>query len=221
MMFLMWIKQYPTEYFLAFIFEIDRSTVHRNLQKVIDVFFTHYNQELSFKNYQFRAERGVKYNGKLITIILDGTEQQVFTPSNKIKEQSLYSGKKCKHTFTLLIGVSPDGYILFVSLSYNGSNNDLNLIEFPENHIWKYINTDEYIMADKGFKGMPRGVLPFIGNESPFTEKEKQFNRGLAAIRIVVENAIAHIKKWKICSTPFRCKTYDINEFVMPIRNRL
>jgi hypothetical protein len=101
--------------------------------------------------------------------------------SLKRKEQSLYSGKKRKHTFTILIGVTPKGHILFVSLTYNGSNNDLNLIEYPENHVWNYITEDEYIMADKGFRGMTKGILPFIGDESKFTPDEKQFNRGFAA----------------------------------------
>lgn len=195
-------KHYPTEHFLSFIFEIDQSTVNRILQKILIVFYDDFNKAINFRDRQFRVDNSVRYNGKLITLIIDGTEQQVFTPSNKQKEQSLYFGKKAKRTFTILIGASPKGYILFLSLSYNGSNNDLNLIEFPENHVWKYICEDEYIMGDKGFKGLTRGILPMVGKHAVHTPDEKKFNNGLAAHRIVVENAVSHIKKWKICSSP-------------------
>jgi hypothetical protein len=51
--------------------------------KAHDVFFNYYNKEINFRDYQFRINNSVTYNGKIITLIIDGTEQQVFTQAER------------------------------------------------------------------------------------------------------------------------------------------
>ncbi|KAL9647835.1 hypothetical protein ABK040_008110 [Willaertia magna] len=131
------------------------------------------------------------------------------------------------------------GKIYHISLSYEGSKNDMNLIDFGENHFWTCLDESEYICGDKGFRGLQHYwkniVLPFIGSD--LNEKEKEFNNEVASIRIVVENVFSQIKKWKVCKHPFRTNINNIekakvwhnkvwvvvgglfNDFVAPIRN--
>ena len=106
-----------------------------------------------------------------------------------------------------MAAVAPrDGYIYWISDSYQGSKTDNEMLEFSENHFWKKMTTEEYICGDKGFKGLDRHhknvCLPFFSEEK---ENEENFNNQLAHYRIIVENLFAAIKKWKICS---KCTQY-------------
>ncbi len=53
----------------------------------------------------------------------------------RIFKQATFSRKKKKHTYTVMIAISPEGHIYFISLSYPGSKNDFNIYNIPENHI--------------------------------------------------------------------------------------
>ena len=80
-----------------------------------------------------------------------------------------------------------------------GSVNDINLSEFPENFIYQKLTQFEWIMADRGFKGlMHLRILSY----SEF--KDSIDSRLYKSIRSVVENHIGMIKKWKICDLQFR-----------------
>jgi hypothetical protein len=73
----------------------------------------------SFGTYEERSNRAVEFRGAEITVVIDGSEQQCSIPCTKKIEQTFYSGKKKKHSITLLAAVSPrDGYIYWISDSY-------------------------------------------------------------------------------------------------------
>ena len=229
MMTLIWLRHYI----------VCQSTVQRYTTLIIDILFEKYNSEILFPSVQDRWKKSAQFKGAKITVVVDGSEQQVGIPGNKQKEKSLFSGKKQLHTFTLLLVCGVDGRVYFLSMSYQGSKNDMNLIGCEENSFWKGLDDWEYICADKGFRGLqhkwPNIVLPYIGDQ--LTEEEKEFNKGVARIRIVVENVFSHLKKWRICKYTFRGNINDIdgslirhnkiwvvvaglyNDFVAPIRN--
>lgn len=86
------------------------------------------------------------------------------------------------------------------------------MLEFVDNHFWKKLSPNEYIMADKGFKGLDSQhptCLPFFDDTK---EIHQEFNNELAHYRIIVENVFAEIKKWKICSLPLSLKFSNIND---------
>jgi hypothetical protein len=126
------------------------------------------------------------------------------------------SGKKHKHTFTKLIAFFSNEIIYFISQSYNGSKNDLQLAEFPEDSFYKFLDLDERIGADARYRGLERihpTILPFVqlSNQLELSKEEKEFNNERASVRVIVENVICQIKKWKCCRLPLRCKTTDIH----------
>ncbi len=59
--------------------------------------------------------------------------------------------------------------IYWLSDSYQGSKSDNEILEFKENRFWEKITSSEYIIADKGFKGIDRYhkniCLPFFNEE--------------------------------------------------------
>ena len=68
-------------------------------------------------------------------------------------EDISFIGKYQQHTLTKLIGVGMNGTIWFVGPSYEGSMNDKNLYDLPENWIHQRLKQHETIGADAGFKG--------------------------------------------------------------------
>lgn len=122
-----------------------------------------------------------------------------------MESNALFSGKKGYHTFTKLIGVSPSGRILYLSHSYQGSVSDINFAKMQENCWYQDFTDEEWIMGDKGFKGLDKlhnTITPKVGKE--LGDEQQEYNKGVARVRIIVENAILAIKKWKICSQTCR-----------------
>ena len=61
-----------------------------------------------------------------------------------------------------------------------------------------------HITADKGYVGLGCDT-PFKRKPGrPLLEWQKRFNKGINQIRYVVERSIAHLKTWRILSTPCR-----------------
>ncbi len=58
-----------------------------------------------------REKNSVKFQGKKVVCIIDGTEQQILVPSDRLPEEDCYSGKKKLHMFSVMLAVSPLGRI--------------------------------------------------------------------------------------------------------------
>lgn len=177
----------------------------------LSVLYNLFYPKLSFLSSHERKGKGVFFRGRWLTVIGDGSEQQIITFTEKNLEQVTYSGKKRKHTLTLLLFCAPTGHIYYLSKSYPGSLNDLNLYHLPENQIHKNLEPWEAIGLDGGFKGVDRHHLTILPIEEhgkgELDEDEKEFNNEFSGYRTVVENVFAHIKQWSICKQPFRGRT--------------
>ena len=62
-------------------------------------------------------------------IIIDVTEFSIERPSSLLSQACTFSTCKNKNTVMVLIGVSPNGAISFVSQAYEGSISDRKLVE--------------------------------------------------------------------------------------------
>jgi hypothetical protein len=113
---------------------------------------------------------------KLITMVLDGSEQQCSIPVKRTTSDRFYSGKKSKHTISKLVVASPsNGQILWISKSYQGSCSDLQIAEFKSNHFWEKADKSEHLIADKGFRGFQRlWQNTFLPYQEQDTEEKKK-----------------------------------------------
>jgi hypothetical protein len=205
MISLVWLRQAITYNFAAFLFSCHSSTISRTLQQMIQVLMEIADEEVTIPPKSQREQDAELFEGKEIVLIVDGAEQQVFSSSDKLLQNINFSGKKKKHTFTKLLAVNPLGKIQFVSDSYPGSVNDLNLIQMPENNVCKYLEEKEYVLGDAGFKGMSWNRIIAFHSAEMKGLIDKDFKR----IRVVVENAIRGVRRWKICSHTFVGKHKD------------
>lgn len=117
---LIWFRQYISMKFLAWIFEVDSSTICRIIGKIMEKLYTILHFNINIPLLLNRIESGSRIGNFLVTMVIDGTEQQIYESLDAKKKNITYSGKKHKHTFTKLIGVSLQGRIWFLSQSYTG-----------------------------------------------------------------------------------------------------
>lgn len=212
LMTLIYLRQYIPMSILSWLFQVSTATVSNVTSKMLDILDNALCIHLQRPKRQTRQENSVQFDDQEVVLVIDGAEQEVHKPSDKKKEQAVYSGKKCYHTFTKLIGVSPKGHIYYLSPSYQGSVSDSAMMVMAENRWFEHLGKKEFLMADKGFKGLNDfhpTIIPHIGD---LTVQEQLYNNRVAEIRIVVENAISMVKKWKICSLEFRAQTVHLND---------
>ena len=109
---LLWLRQYPSLKLLAWIFRIDPSTVSRTLLNVLDKLWRFLEPKLEIPStVTERMLTGKRIGMFFVIMVIDGAEQQVLESIHKYKKNITFSGKKHIHTFTKLIGVSPNGMV--------------------------------------------------------------------------------------------------------------
>jgi len=139
-----------------------------------------------------------------------------------------------------MIAYAPTGLIYYLSPSYNGSLNDKSVIDLEENQIYQELSKYEWMAVDLGYRGVqndyPNTAFPFFERTVTLEPKEVEFNKEFKSIRIIVENVIMHIKKWKVCRYVYRSFDNDlqkaqeehhkvwvvaaglVNQFIMPVK---
>ena len=121
------------------------------------------------------------------------------------KQWLFYSGKKKKHTIKALIAVNPDNHQVICTAFCEGKKHDLALFEDAGFHMQE----ETLALVDSGFQGMqhahPETWLPVKkSKKKPLTEEEKRRNKELSSRRVLVENVIGSIKRFKIVSCRYR-----------------
>ena len=140
-----------------------------------------------------------------VRVILDCYEVWIEKPSSLSLNAALYSDYKGHTTYKVLVGVTPTGYISFISEAYPGAISDPAITR--QSGLLDKMQPGDFIMADKGFTLsaadlQPRGIKLTL---PPFREGDRQMpanlvvkNRKVANRRIVVENAIGRLREWAV-----------------------
>lgn len=132
-----------------------------------------------------------------VRLIIDCAEFEMETPSALSLNSMTYSDYKGRNMVKVLFGVTPDGYISFVSRAYPGSKSDNSIT--LKSGILDMLSPGDEIMADKGFtlsnvelqsKGLKLVVPPFRCAGGAFTSEEVEVTKEIANLRLVVENCI-------------------------------
>ena len=62
-------------------------------------------------------------------VIIDGTEFYIEKPSSLARQSATWSSYKNHNTFKVLVGISPDGTMVYISHLYEGSMSDVDLVQ--------------------------------------------------------------------------------------------
>ncbi len=209
LMLLVYYRMYITYTLTGFLFDIDQSSVCRDIQKIEPLV----RQCLPIPQKIYRIAKRLKTAEEVeryfpgFKAFIDVTEQQVPKPKDKRRKRLYYSGKRKRHTIKQGMMVNQQGKILYKTCCKAGHNHDYKIYKSNRPVTPKDIEN----VFDLGFLGVEKDFpeqissLPFKKmRRKPLSVKEKEYNRIHASARVVAEHAICRIKKFRIMSDVFR-----------------
>jgi len=139
--------------------------------------------------------------GKKVAIIIDCFEIFIERPSNLEARATTWSNYKHKNTAKVLLGITPQGVISFVSNSWGGRVSDKHLTEHCG--ILKKLLPGDVVLADRGFDisesvGMMQASLQipaFTKGKTQLSALEVENTRTIANVRIHVERVIGCVRQ--------------------------
>ena len=138
-----------------------------------------------------------KYSfGNKTTVIIDCFEIFIDRPSNLLARAQTYSSYKSHNTVKVLVGITPQGTVSFVSKAWAGGTSDKFLTE--HSGIIDKLLPGDLVLADRGFTIQELLMSRHVNIAIPaFTREKEQLNpidiektRGIANVRIHVERII-------------------------------
>ena len=221
---LFYLKCYPTFDLAAFMFNVDKSSCCRWSSWFM------YALELTLEKELVLPKRKVNNIEKLFQqfpeikeIYIDGTERPIRRPKDAKEQKENYSGKKKRHTKKNII-ITTGRKVLLVSPTKAGRLHDYTI--FKEENLGQAIEVE--INVDTGFLGIKKDfpklriIMPKkkpIGKELSLEEKEN--NKIKCRKRVIIENAIAGIKRLRIVTDVFRNHKKDFDDTAMLIASGL
>ena len=204
-----WLRQYPTNEVLGFLFGVSDSTASRILARVIPLL------EAASRDTMRLPDPGRKHRKELdallketpeLAVIVDTFEQRVQRPRDRQEADGYYSGKKKQHTLKTQIAVDElTGAICDVPDSVPGPTADITLLK--QSQLLNRLPAGVGGMGDLAYVGIAElhpqrlGATPRRkprGKERPV--EDIAFNRAFSRRRIRVEHTIGRMRRYECLS---------------------
>lgn len=207
---LFYLKVYPTFDLAGFIYGVDRAQTNRwfhsllpVLEKTLDRNFTLPKRKVS------SMEEFIKLFPEVKDVFIDATEREINRPKSSKKQKRHYSGKKKRHTAKNTVVTDKSKRILILTPTSKGSEHDKK--QYDKNELDKQIPKEVTKWVDTGYKGIEHTTQNVImpkkkTKNKKLTENEKEENRIISSIRVVVEHAIGGLKRLKSLTDKYRNK---------------
>lgn len=201
-----WLRVYPTQVVLGFLFGVNEATVSRCIQRVLPVL------ERNGRDGMRMPDPGRKRRPQLddllratpeLAVVIDSFEQRVQRPLERSEADTYYSGKKKQHTLKAQIAVDEQtGEIVAISQSVKGPTADLTLLkasglitELPEGvggiGDLGYVGIDKLLPKGLGATGRKKK------RGQPRSQEDIEYNTAFSRRRIIVENTIGRMKHYQ------------------------
>ncbi len=199
-----WLRQYPTQEVLGFLFGVSDSTALRAVRRCLPAL------EQAGKDTMRMPDPGPGRRKKLpalladtpgLAVVIDTFEQRTHRP--KRRQRAYYSGKKKAHTLKSQIGVDEQsGRVVDVSDSVPGPWADIKLLK--RSRLLKRLPEGVGGIGDLAYVGMAdlhpegAGAAPRRkprGKARP--PEDRRYNRAFSRRRIVVEHTIGRLRRFR------------------------
>jgi hypothetical protein len=207
LMTIVWLRQYPTNEVLGFLFGVSDSTASRVRARCLAVL------EKAGRDTMRMPDPGRGRRKKLpalladtpgLAVVIDSFEQRTHRP--KRRQRAYYSGKKKAHTLKTQVAVDEDsGAIVDVSDSVPGPWADIKLLR--KSRLMRRLPEGVGGIGDLGYVGVgelhPTGLGSSPrrkprGRERP--PEDRKYNRAFRRRRIVVEHGIGRLRRFRAVS---------------------
>jgi DDE superfamily endonuclease/Helix-turn-helix of DDE superfamily endonuclease len=201
-----WLRQYPTNEVLGFLFGVSDSTVSRVVNRLVALL------ETSGKDSMRMPDPGRKHRKELdvllketpeLAVIIDTFEQRVQRCKNRQEADAHFSGKKKQHTLKGQVAVDEDtGTVCDVEESVPGPTADLTLLK--ESGLLSRLPPGVGGIGDLAYVGMdklhPQGLAATPRRKPREKDRPPEdvcFNRAFAKRRIKVEHTIGRMRRYQ------------------------
>ena len=206
---IIWLRQYPTNEVLGFLFGVSDSTASRILARVIPVL------EAAGRDTMRLPDPGRKRRKELdgllketpeLALIIDTFEQRVQRPRDRQDADGHYSGKKKQHTLKTQIAVDEQtGAICDVPDSVPGPTADITLLKQSE--LLNRLPSGVGGIGDLAYVGIAELHPQQLGATPRRKPRAKErppedvaFNRAFSRRRITVEHTIGRMRRYQSLS---------------------
>jgi DDE superfamily endonuclease/Helix-turn-helix of DDE superfamily endonuclease len=197
-----WLRQYPTNEVLGFLFGVSDSTASRTRGRVLP------HLERAGRDTMRMPDPATRRPKRLpqlladtpgLAVVIDSFEQKTHRP--KRRQRAYYSGKKKAHTLKSQVAVDEEtGRVVDVSDSVPGRWADIKLLK--RSRVLTRLPAGVGAVGDSGYQGIadlhPAGACPRRkprGKERP--PEDRKYNRAFSRRRIVVEHTIGRLRRFR------------------------
>jgi hypothetical protein len=202
-----WLRQYPTQEVLGFLFGVSDSTAKRAVDRCIPVL------ERAGRDTMRMPDPGAGRRKKLpalladtpgLAVVIDSFEPRTHRPRRR--QRAYYSGKKKAHTLKSQVGVDEDtGAVVDVSDSVPGPWADIKLLR--KSRLLRRLPRGVGGIGDLGYTGIS-DLHPTGSGASPRKKprgkdrppEDRAYNRAFSRRRIVVEHTIGRLRRFRALS---------------------
>ena len=214
---LYYLKVYPTFDVLGDRFDLDRSKACTNVHNLLPVLLRALGKAgvLPTRHFETVEEMQAAF-ADITDLFIDATERSRQRPQDTQTQQEHYSGKKKRHTVKNTVMANVRQKILFLGYTVAGSRHDYGLFktEFAPGQDWF---ARFKVWVDLGYLGFQNDYTTLElriphkkrrkskTNPNPtLTEEQKAQNQEMSRVRVVVENAICRMKRFRVLTDVFR-----------------
>jgi len=203
-----WLRMYPTQDVLGFLFGVSHPTVGRYLARMLPLL-----EEMGRDTMRL-PDPGKKRRRSLpelvahipeLAVVVDTFEQRVQQPTTRAERDRFYSGKA--RTYTLKSQVTVDensGRFVQIEPSVAGRKADITLLK--DSQLLEQLPDDMACLMDAGYQGVAKlrphtySARKRMRNGPALTEEEQDYDRAFASRRIIVENSIRRLRSFQCLS---------------------
>jgi hypothetical protein len=216
-MVLMYIRLYTTQEVVASIFGKRKWDVCRDLRRLLPLITAQLPTPELINQVKEKGAQGgcIKTLEELLELypdtiaILDATEQPVEKSKDKEERKRHYSGKKKRTTLKTQILINGKQEIICIYTGVAGSIHDYTMMK--DSGVYQWIPKGVALYVDKGYQGIEKDfpdLKVLIPKKKPkggeLTEEEKEKNKQIGKVRVIVEHVIGWMKNFHIFSHVYR-----------------
>jgi hypothetical protein len=204
-----WLRKYPTQAVLAYLFGVSEPTVLRSIRRVLPLL------EASGRDTMRLPDPGRKRRRQLdellqdtpeLAVIIDTFEQRVQRPRQRAQADQYYSGKKKQHTLKSHVGVNElTGEFVDIADSTFGPTADLTVLK--QSGLLARLPAGVGGLGDLAYVGLaqlhPQGLGATPRRKprgKPRPAEDVAYNTAFARRRILVENSILRLRRYEALS---------------------
>ncbi|XP_037523930.1 uncharacterized protein LOC119401307 [Rhipicephalus sanguineus] len=193
---------------LGVLFGIHRTSASRIFYAILDVLYVSTQGWIKWFSrdvVQATMPPSFRLNYTNCRVIVDCSEVRIEKPGKVADRVNCWSNYKSDFTLKFLVGITPSGYITYISDVFGGRSSDTYIL--ANSGLINLLEPGDMVMADKGFphvkcdlesKDVTLVMPPFAKANQQFTKAEMQETYKVASHRIHVERCIQRIKSFAI-----------------------